>query len=603
MAAQLSLSPTALGHSASSPCLSRPSSRCSSQGLARSPAGTTGLMSPLASAGRVAVTNMGLPGETRGPQGKYDRSNTAYGSFYHDPQHAHKLVVQRMAKTRDFTDHMRATGMFRNRSFKTLSDQPSRVTDLGAKRAHGAGAACASRSLFGEARLTIRVPRGGAFMAAPAAWLHPVAGATVVSSACMAISLSFSTCSYSFVSRSVNMLSSHVIWKLGLYSPSFLAPVPFWFWPLGAVMPSIFARAAVACCLTRNGAEKAREDVERARLRVRELQAQGAAAQEKQRQHELQISVLTSEKEAAEGRVRALVEDAEASLARADRAETQLQAAEYKVRALVEEAEANMARADRAESDLEEEEKEKEEEEESMWSATGQRPPNQAAESKVRALVEETEASMARADRAESELEAAQLRLEELEAMAVPLQAAESRVRSLLEEAGANLARADRAERELEAARMRVAELEAAAAPLEARAASLSSLLAGIGCTVGAALKDTEAADDGLTLFEAAVREKEALEARAQQLEQEVDQAQAVVGDLTERVSLAEGRARLLAAAEARAEALAAGLRQISERSGAGGRAGLLGSLFGRSEEEMLQDTLAQIEDLQAGRR
>ncbi|CAK0821801.1 unnamed protein product [Prorocentrum cordatum] len=551
MAAQLSLSPTALGHSASSPCLSRPSSRCSSQGLARSPAGTTGLMSPLASAGRVAVTNMGLPGETRGPQGKYDRSNTAYGSFYHDPQHAHKLVVQRMAKTRDFTDHMRATGMFRNRSFKTLSDQPSRVTDLGAKRAHGAGAACASRSLFGEARLTIRVPRGGAFMAAPAAWLHPVAGATVVSSACMAISLSFSTCSYSFVSRSVNMLSSHVIWKLGLYSPSFLAPVPFWFWPLGAVMPSIFARAAVACCLTRNGAEKAREDVERARLRVRELQAQGAAAQEKQRQHELQISVLTSEKEAAEGRVRALVEDAEASLARADRAETQLQ----------------------------------------------------AAESKVRALVEETEASMARADRAESELEAAQLRLEELEAMAVPLQAAESRVRSLLEEAGANLARADRAERELEAARMRVAELEAAAAPLEARAASLSSLLAGIGCTVGAALKDTEAADDGLTLFEAAVREKEALEARAQQLEQEVDQAQAVVGDLTERVSLAEGRARLLAAAEARAEALAAGLRQISERSGAGGRAGLLGSLFGRSEEEMLQDTLAQIEDLQAGRR
>mmetsp|Transcript_35394 Transcript_35394/g.92564 ORF Transcript_35394/g.92564 Transcript_35394/m.92564 type:complete len:137 (+) Transcript_35394:50-460(+) len=130
MAAQLSLSPTALGHSASSPCLSRPSSRCSSQGLARSPAGTTGLMSPLASAGRVAVTNMGLPGETRGPQGKYDRSNTAYGSFYHDPQHAHKLVVQRMAKTRDFTDHMRATGMFRNRSFKTLSDQPSRVTDM-----------------------------------------------------------------------------------------------------------------------------------------------------------------------------------------------------------------------------------------------------------------------------------------------------------------------------------------------------------------------------------------------------------------------------------------------------------------------------------------
>ncbi|CAK0907663.1 unnamed protein product, partial [Prorocentrum cordatum] len=177
-------------------------------------------------------------------------------------------------------------------------------------------------------------------------------------------------------------------------------------------------------------------------------------------------------------------------------------------------------------------------------------------------------------------------------------QDAEARAERFREDAEANLARADRAEKELEAARERLKELEAKIGPLEARAEGLSSLLTGIGRSVGAALKDSEVADGDLSLFDTALADKANLEAKTYELEQMVDESQVVIGDMSQKLTSAEKQAQLLEKAQTRANKLSQGLRKIMEKSGANTRGGFLGALFGRSEDEMIQDTLDQIDDM-----
>merc|ERR1740120_247247 len=179
-------------------------------------------------------------------------------------------------------------------------------------------------------------------------------------------------------------------------------------------------------------------------------------------------------------------------------------------------------------------------------------------------------------------------------------QEAESRAERFREDAEANLARANQAEKELEAARERLKELEAKIGPLEARNEGLSSLLTGIGRRVGAALKDSEVADGDLSLFDSALEDKANLEVKTEQLEQEVEEAQVEIGDMSQKLVVADGKAKLLEKAEARAKKLSQGLRQIMEKSGASTRAGFFGAIFGRSEDEMIQDTLAQIDDMKS---
>jgi len=170
-------------------------------------------------------------------------------------------------------------------------------------------------------------------------------------------------------------------------------------------------------------------------------------------------------------------------------------------------------------------------------------------------------------------------------------------------DAEASSERAEKAEKELEAALERMQELEAKIGPLEARAEGLSSLLTGIGRSVGAALKDTEVADGDLSLFDATLDDKERLEESKEKLELDLGETQAQVGNLSKKLTFAEGKAKLLVAAEARIKKLTQGLAQITEKSGANGRSGFLGAIFGRSEEQMIQDTLDQLDDLKKSRR
>lgn len=187
-----------------------------------------------------------------------------------------------------------------------------------------------------------------------------------------------------------------------------------------------------------------------------------------------------------------------------------------------------------------------------------------------------------------AEMERAMARVEELEIVA------DDRDKRLRE----SEKRATESGREKEQALARVQELEERLGAVEARASGLESLLSGIGTSVGAALRNSEVVAGDLSLFDSALHEAAANKEIAAEIAQEKQQIVELAMGLETALSASEVRVKILEVAEARAKKLGEGLTTIFSKIGANQRGGFFSSFFGRSEDDMIRDTLAQIDDL-----
>jgi len=197
-------------------------------------------------------------------------------------------------------------------------------------------------------------------------------------------------------------------------------------------------------------------------------------------------------------------------------------------------------------------------------------------------------------------------RVQELEES---LQVADARAKSLEESKAAGDARAldlqafedaaRQSEEERDQAMARVQELEESLRVMDARAKGLEESLTLIGRSVGAELRKSDLADNEASAFESALKELGDAQQKASLLEQEKQQVIAREENLRGRLEAFQTRLKDYEDASQRAERLAAGVQEIYTRIGADQRKGIF-SFFGGSQtdEDMIKDTLAQIDDL-----
>eukprot|EP00931_Biecheleriopsis_adriatica_P081947 TRINITY_DN5530_c0_g1_i1.p1 TRINITY_DN5530_c0_g1~~TRINITY_DN5530_c0_g1_i1.p1 ORF type:complete len:833 (+),score=198.31 TRINITY_DN5530_c0_g1_i1:100-2598(+) len=188
----------------------------------------------------------------------------------------------------------------------------------------------------------------------------------------------------------------------------------------------------------------------------------------------------------------------------------------------------------------------------------------------------------------QGEWERAISRVEELEiegeARDLKTQAGESKLLALEKEKN----QAQSKVRELEVI---VVELQQKLKTVEARANGLQDSLSRIGTSVGSELKNSDLTGHEVSLYDSAMQDSAKNKQIAAQLTEEN-------AGLLSELNVAQTRERLLEVAEDRASKLSEGLKKIFTGIGANKRMGFFGWLFGRSEEDMIDDTLAEIDRL-----